>query len=98
MAGPTGGYLAGFLAAAALTGFLAERGSDRSWLRLLMAMTIGNAVIFAFGFGWLAMLIGPDKAFALGVAPFVLATIIKTLLGVALVEAAWRGVARLRDA
>ncbi len=98
MAGPTGGYLAGFLAAAALIGFLAERGWDRSWLRLLTAMTIGHAVIFAFGFAWLAMLVGPDKAFALGVAPFALATVVKTLLAVALVSAAWGGVARLRDA
>jgi biotin transport system substrate-specific component len=98
MAGPTGGYLVGFLAAAALIGFLAERGWDRTWLRLLAAMTIGHAVIFAFGFAWLAVLIGPAKAFAFGVAPFILATVIKTLLGVALVSAAWGGVARLRDA
>ncbi len=98
MAGPTGGYLAGFLAAAWLTGFLAQRGWDRTWWRLLAAMTIGHAVIFAFGFAWLAALIGPDKAFAFGVAPFALATVIKTLLGVALVSAAWGGVARLRDA
>ena len=61
-------------------------------------MTIGHAVIFAFGFGWLATLIGPEKAFALGVAPFALATIVKTLLAVALVGAAWSAVAALRDA
>ncbi len=98
MAGPTGGYLAGFLAAAALIGSLAERGWDRSWLWLLAAMAIGHAVIFVFGFAWLAILIGPDKAFAFGVAPFALATVIKTLLGVALVSAAWGWIARLRDA
>jgi biotin transport system substrate-specific component len=98
MAGPTGGYLVGFLAAAALVGFLAERGWDRTWLRLLAAMTTGHAVIFAFGFAWLAALIGPAKAFAFGVEPFILATVVKTLLGVALVSAAWGGVARLRDA
>ena len=98
MAGPTGGYLAGFLAAAALIGYLADRGWDRSWPGLLAAMTIGHAVIFAFGFGWLATLIGPDKAFALGVAPFALATVVKTLLAVALVGAAWGAVTSLRDA
>ncbi len=98
MAGPTGGYLAGFLAAAALIGYLADRGWDRSWPGLLAAMTIGHAVIFALGFGWLATLIGPDKAFALGVAPFALATVVKTLLAVALIGAAWGAVTSLRDA
>jgi biotin transport system substrate-specific component len=96
MAGPTGGYLAGFLAAAALVGWLAERGWDRSLLRLLAAMTLGHLVIFAFGFAWLTYLIGPEKAWLGGVVPFFAATIVKTLLAWSLVAAAWRGVASLR--
>lgn len=96
MAGPTGGYLAGFLAAAAMVGAMAERGWDRSGLHLLAAMTLGHAVIFAFGFAWMAVLFGAEKAFLLGVAPFWLATILKTLLAAALVAASWRLVARLR--
>jgi biotin transport system substrate-specific component len=94
MAGPTGGFLLGFLIAAALIGFLAERGWDRSWGRLVAAMTLGHVAIFALGFGWLAVLIGPEKAFALGVAPFALATIVKTLLAAALVGAAWGATGR----
>jgi biotin transport system substrate-specific component len=94
MAGPTGWFLLGFLIAAALIGFLAERGWDRSWGRLVAAMTLGHVAIFALGFGWLAVLIGPEKAFALGVAPFALATIVKTLLAAALVGAAWGATGR----
>ncbi len=96
MAGPTGGYLAGFLVAAALIGVLAERGWDRSWPLLLAAMTLGHAVIFAFGFSWLAVLAGPSKAFALGIAPFAVATVVKTLLACALVGAARGAIDRLR--
>lgn len=96
MAGPTGGYLAGFLVAAAMVGAMAERGWDRSGLRLVAAMALGHAVIFAFGFGWMSVLFGAEKAFALGVAPFWLATILKTLLAAALVAASWKAVARLR--
>lgn len=96
MAGPTGGYLVGFLAAAAMVGALAERGWDRSGLRLLALMALGHAVIFAFGFSWMATLFGVEKAFTLGVAPFWLATILKTLLAAALVAASWKVVARLR--
>ncbi|HEY1864878.1 MAG TPA: biotin transporter BioY [Roseiarcus sp.] len=87
MAGPTGGFLVGFLAAAALIGFAADRRWDRSWIRLLCSLSLGHAVVFAFGFVWLAEFIGAERAFAAGVAPFVLATIVKTLLAVALVGA-----------
>ena len=94
MVGPTGGFLAGFLVAAALVGALAERGWDRSWALLLAAMALGHVAIFALGFAWLAALIGPGHAFAYGVAPFALATIVKTLLACALVGAAWSGLDR----
>jgi biotin transport system substrate-specific component len=96
MMGPTGGYLAGFLLAAVLVGWLAERGWDRSLGALLLAMTLGHLVIFACGFAWLAGSLGPEKAWAFGVVPFFAATLLKTLLAWAVVAAAWRGVASLR--
>ena len=95
MAGPTGGFLVGFLAAAALIGFAADRLWDRTWIRLLGSLTLGHAVVFAFGFVWLAQFIGAEKAFAAGVAPFALATIVKTLLAVALVGAGRSAVRRM---
>ena len=95
MTGPTGGYLAGFLVAAALVGWLAERGWDRSLGWLLAAMVVGHLVIFACGFAWLAALIGPEAAWIGGVVPFFAATLVKTLLAWALVAAAWRSVAAL---
>ena len=97
MAGPTGGFLLGFLVAAALIGWLAERGWDRSTGWLLAAMALGHLVIFACGFAWLAALIGPDNAWILGVAPFYAATLVKTLLAWALVAAAWRAAAGLHS-
>ncbi len=96
MVGPTAGYLVGFLVAAALIGWLAERGWDRAWPSLIGAMTIGHAVIFAFGFAWLALPFGAEKAWELGVAPFYAETLVKTLLAAALVGAAWGGLARPR--
>jgi biotin transport system substrate-specific component len=89
MAGPTGGFLMGFLAAALVMGFLAERGWDRSLGRVAIMMTIGHAVIFAFGLGWLSTLLPLDKAWAAGVAPFALATILKTALAVLAMKAGW---------
>ena len=53
-----------------------------------VAMIAGHALIFAFGFGWLALSIGAAKAWAVGVAPFYAATLVKTALAIALFRAA----------
>jgi len=98
LAGPTGGYLVGFLAAAALIGFAADRRWDRSWIRLLVSLSVGHAVVFVFGFAWLAHFIGAEKAFAAGVAPFALATVVKTLLAVALIGAGRSAAGRMSRA
>lgn len=90
MTGPTGGYLIGFVAGAALCGWLAERGWDRSVWRTAVAMTLGHLLILALGWMWLAKLVGPQKAYAAGVAPFYLATVVKTALAVALLPLVWR--------
>ena len=97
MMGSTGGYLAGFVLAALLTGFMAERGLTKSIPGALLTMALGHAVIFAAGFAWLATLIGSDQAFLLGVAPFYAATAIKTALGAALLPASWWALTRLRQ-
>ena len=96
MAGPTGGYLVGFLLAAALVGWLAERGWTRGWGLALAAMTIGHVVVFAVGYGWLALLIGATAAWAAGVVPFAAATVVKTLLAAAIALAAGRFARRLQ--
>ena len=96
VAGPTGGYLVGFLIAAALVGALAERGWTRGWLLAIAAMTLGHLVIFAAGFAWLALALGAGKAWAVGVVPFFAATLAKTLLAAALAIAARRFAARGR--
>jgi biotin transport system substrate-specific component len=90
MAGPTGGYLAGFVAGAALCGWLAQKGWDRSWWRTAIAMSAGHIVILALGWAWLATLVGPAKAYALGVVPFYLATVAKTALAVVALPLAWK--------
>ena len=53
MAGPTGGYLLGYLLAAVACGWLAERGWDRNILSATIALLIGNALIYVPGLLWL---------------------------------------------
>jgi biotin transport system substrate-specific component len=89
LVGPTAGYLYGFVAAAIITGWLSERGLDRSVPLLFVAMGLGHVVILAAGFAWLAfgMNFGMEKAWQVGIAPFVAASLIKNALGTALVPA-----------
>ena len=94
MAGPTGGYLLGFLAGTAAVGLLAARGWDRSIPWMFAAMIAGHALIFAFGWAWLAYFVGPAKAWVLGVVPFYAATVLKTALAALAVPATWRAVTR----
>ena len=93
MAGPTGGYLVGFVLAAAACGWLAERGWDRSILRTAAAMLIGNLLIYAPGLLWLGTLVGWDKpVLAWGLTPFLLGDVTKLALAAALFPAVWRRV------
>ena len=94
MIGPTGGYLVGFLFAAVVVGGLAERGWDRTPFKAFTAMAVGHAVVFVPGVAWLSLLFGFDKAVTLGLTPFWVATLLKTLLGTALMQAAWYVIAR----
>lgn len=56
MAGPTGGYLMGFLVAAGAMGVMARKGWDRSFGKMAVSMLIGTAIIYAFGLTWMSVL------------------------------------------
>ena len=89
-AGADGGISSvGFVVAAFLIGWLSERGWDRSVPRLFVAMAVAHVAIFVFGFVWLAfgLGLGADKAWLVGVTPFIAASVIKNALGAALVPA-----------
>ena len=94
MAGPTGGYLVGFVVAAAVSGLMAGRGLDRHPLGALLTATVGMALIYACGLAWLSSLIGWDKAVTFGAVPFVLGDALKILLAMVTLPLAWRALGR----
>ena len=89
--GVSGGYLIGFIFAAALVGRLAELGWDRNFLGAVAAFVVGNLVIYAFGVPWLMLAtgLGAGGAIANGVSPFLLGDGLKILAAAALFPAAW---------
>jgi biotin transport system substrate-specific component len=93
MAGPTGGFLAGFVVATVIVGLMVAR-FDRSLTRLFAMMILGHIVILSMGFVWLAfgLSLGEVKAWMLGVHPFLAGSVVKSALGAALVLAVHRSV------
>lgn len=97
MAGGTGGYLFGFVLAAAACGWLAERGWGRSVVTTVLAMLIGNVLIYIPGLLWLGVLFGWDKPIlAWGLTPFILGDVAKVALAAAVLPLAWRFVSPRR--
>ncbi|WP_164876128.1 biotin transporter BioY [Falsirhodobacter deserti] len=74
MVGPTGGYLLGYLVAAALTGWLATGGGIVS---RILAMLAGMGVIYALGAAWLCNFVPAADVWAVGVLPFLMGDLLK---------------------
>lgn len=90
MAGPTGGYLAGYLLAVPLAGWLAERGWDRSVVSTMAAALLAAAVIYIPGLLWLGTIVGFDKVLAFGLTPFIPGDIAKAVIAAIAFPAAWK--------
>ena len=89
--GPTGGYLLGFIPAAYVTGLLAEKGWDRQFDTTVLAMILGNVIIYACGMTQLCILTGLSKTvLTTGLMPFIAGDIIKILLAAIMLPSAWR--------
>jgi biotin transport system substrate-specific component len=87
--GPTGGYLLGFVVAAYLTGWLAERGWDQRIGTALLAMGLGNVAIYALGLPWLSIYAG-SQTLALGLLPYLAGDALKLALAAAALPGGWR--------
>ncbi len=93
LAGPTGGYLVGFLVAAVVIGSWIHR--DRlAAVPTVLKMMAGLAIIYAMGVLWLAQFTGWQTVLSLGVLPFLAGDVVKALLAAALTIAIarWRRV------
>jgi biotin transporter BioY len=89
--GPTGGYLIGFIPAAYITGYLAQKGWDRRIGTTILAMILGNIVIYSFGLLWMSRLMGISKSvLSVGLYPFIVGDLVKIVLAAAILPAGWK--------
>ena len=90
------GYILGFVLAAFLVGMLAERGTDRSPLKTVGVMALGNLTIYAVGVPFLMGFahLNLGQALIAGVLPFLIGDAIKIVLAAGLLPATWKLVSR----
>lgn len=90
--GPTGGYIIGFIFAAAFTGWIAQRSWDRKILRAILGFLGGTVVTFAIGLPWLAYTLHLNLQQTLegGLYPFIVGGIIKMILAAAVITLGWK--------
>lgn len=88
-AGPTGGFLIGFIGATLAVGALADRGWSHGG-RLLLSLGIGTIIPFVTGAAWLATLMGAAQAITVGVLPFLTGAVLKLALVFLVLTAARR--------
>jgi len=89
LVGPTGGYLVGFVAAAFVVGWLAERGWDRRVWMAIPAMLGGSIVIYIFGLSWLSHFVPGDAVLQAGLYPFVIGDLIKVVAAALILPSGW---------
>ena len=93
--GGTGGYLVGFVLAAAACGWLAERGWDHTVMTTALAMFIGNVIIYIPGLLWLGGVFGWDKPILQwGLIPFIVGDLAKLGLAAIVLPLVWRLIKR----
>ncbi|MHA1911719.1 MAG: biotin transporter BioY [Candidatus Kariarchaeaceae archaeon] len=80
--GYTGGYIIGFILAAALVGYQTENLPDITKTKLILTNLVGVGIIYLIGGFWLASICGLTlwNAFLLGVAPFIVLDLMKATI------------------
>ena len=81
LAGPTGGYLIGFIFCALFTGIFIERFEDKIYMYPI-GMIIGTIICYGFGTAWLAfqLNLGFVQALLMGVIPYLFGDALKIIL------------------
>lgn len=94
----SGGYIVGFILAAAITGVLAEHGWDKRLSSSIGAMLTGNVIIYLVGLPWLAVALKTnlEKTLEYGLYPFVPGDTFKLYLAAAALPISWKVVRRIK--
>jgi biotin transporter BioY len=94
---PTFGYIVGFIFTAFFVGWLSERGFDRQIVTAILAMLIGNILLYIPGLFWLARFVGLGKVLSVGFYPFIIGDLLKILLAGLTLPMGWKFIKKNRS-
>lgn len=96
LTGPTAGYLYAFVAAAALTGWAAQRSWRRSVLASFTSLLAASVLIVVIGAGWMLAsgTVSPSIVAAAGALGLLPGTLLKVVIATVIIAAGWRLVER----
>jgi len=97
LVGPTAGYLWAFPIAAFVVGWMVERRWDRRMWTGVAALAIGDVIILACGFAWLAWMTSARAAWVTGVVPFMVFNALKIGLTASALSIGRRWISRSFD-
>jgi biotin transport system substrate-specific component len=87
--GPSGGYIVGFILAAAVLGYLAESGWGKVIFQAVAATIVCGALIYVPGLAWLHGFAADwSQTLEWGFTPFILGDLIKAVLAAIMVRSA----------
>ncbi|MBA3814678.1 MAG: biotin transporter BioY [Alphaproteobacteria bacterium] len=77
LAGPTAGYMGGFVIAAFLMATFKKKLPLKNWFSDFLLCVMGTAIVITCGVLWLSQLIGFSSAVTHGIVPFILPGVVK---------------------
>lgn len=97
LAGPTAGFILGFLPAAFFAGWMMESGMARGFIRTLITAVLSTLIVFSCGATWLQAIIGWHDAYLYGIKPFFIVEPIKLLVASAFVMVCQKTTSKKHD-
>ena len=96
LTGATGGYLIGMLVATLVLGALADRKADQKFKTSFPALTLGSAIVFAFGLIWLKTSLDLSWAATIsaGLTPFIFGELLKIAITATSLPLIWRKISQ----
>ena len=96
LTGATGGYLIGMLVATFVLGALADRKADQKFKTSFPALTLGSAIVFAFGLIWLktSLDLSWSATISAGLTPFIFGELLKIAITATSLPLIWRKISQ----
>jgi biotin transport system substrate-specific component len=97
MAGKSGGFLGGFVLAAGMAGWMAEKGFDKSLARAFFLFTVCQLLVLLLGWAWMSSLVGEEGLPIMEMRKYIPGLLVKSLLGTLITALLWHWVNRAQE-